>query len=429
MNRRIEIITVGDEVLRGETQEQNGVWLSRALIRSGLDVWKITSLPDDMDILVAEFREAAGRSEKIIVTGGLGPTVDDLTKEALIRALGAKTEFRDDIVAGVEARLRERGREMIAGYRDQGRVPVGAEIVENPVGLAVGLRVRGGGGEFFLLPGVPGEMRAMFSGSVLPALGAPGIDAYIRMRTFGLIETDVENALKRVIPEDVLRDVSIISSPRGADFYVPRAGDGATHAANAARELGSYLFGEGNAPLEAVVVELLAARGLSLAAAESVTGGLIASTVVSVPGASEIFREGFVTYSNDAKVERLGVSRATLEAHGAVSAQVCIEMAEGARRSARVDYALSTTGIAGPTGAVPGKPVGTCFIGLAGPQATFCRAFQLMGDRELVRTRAAYCALDMLRLALMGERERLEPYRTGAAPRRARGGATKRRKA
>jgi nicotinamide-nucleotide amidase len=374
-------------------------------------VWKITVLPDDMDILVAEFRGAAGRSEAVIVTGGLGPTVDDLTKEALIRALGCTTEHREGIVDDVAARLKARGREMPAGYMDQGRMPVGAGVIPNPVGLAVGLRVRSGACEFFLLPGVPAEMRAMFEASVLPDLGPPGIDVAIRMRTFGLMETQVEDALRKVIPEDVLKTISIISSPRGVDFYIPREPDGGAHAGVAARELGSYLFAEGNARLEAVVIGLLIARRMTVAVAESVTGGLIASTLISVPGASDTFREGFITYSNDAKIERLGVSRKTLEGHGAVSAQVCVEMAEGARALAGTSFALSTTGIAGPTGAVSEKPVGLCFVGLAAPDGMYCRKFQFPGDREMVRVRAAYFAIDMLRLALIDEKERLEPFR------------------
>jgi nicotinamide-nucleotide amidase len=417
MKKRIEIITIGDEVLRGETQENNGVWLSRALIHAGLDPWKITALPDDMDILVEEFRGAAARSERVIVTGGLGPTVDDLTKEALIRALGAKTEFRAEIVAGVEERLASRGRAMIEGYRDQGRVPAGCGIIDNPLGLAVGIRMRaakrGGTGigsgadagscEFFLLPGVPAEMHAMFEASVRPALGAPGIDSHIRMRTFGLIETEVEDALRRVLPPEVLKTIAIISSPKGIDFYVPREPDGVLHASNAARELGSCVYAEGNERLEAVVVGLLVGRRMTVATAESVTGGLVASTLVSVPGASDAFREGFVTYSNESKIARLGVRRETVEARGAVSEEVCREMAEGARRAAGADFALSTTGIAGPTGAVPGKPVGQCFIGLAGSDGTDVRRFEFIGGREIVRVRAAFNAIDMLRLALTGE--------------------------
>ncbi|MGD1047882.1 MAG: competence/damage-inducible protein A, partial [Candidatus Krumholzibacteriaceae bacterium] len=260
MNRRIEIITIGDEVLRGETEENNGVWLSRALMHSGLDVWKLTVLPDEMDFLVVEFWQAAYRSETIIVTGGLGPTVDDLTKEALIRALGCTTEHRDGIVEAIAARMKERGREMPAGYGDQARVPAGAVVIPNPVGLAIGLRVSAGRSEFFLLPGVPAEMHVMFKASVLPALGGSGIDTSIRMRTFGLIETEVEDALRKVVSEDVLKTISIISSPQGVDFYIPREPGGAALADRAARELGSRIFTEGNARLEAVVIGLLIGR-------------------------------------------------------------------------------------------------------------------------------------------------------------------------
>jgi nicotinamide-nucleotide amidase len=418
MKKRIEIIAIGDEVLRGETQENNGAWLSRALVRSGLDVWRITVLPDRSDVLIAEFREAAGRSESVLVTGGLGPTVDDLTKESFIRAFGCTTEFHEEIIAEISTRLEARGRQMPSGYRDQGRVPVGARIIPNPVGLAVGLHVRALTSEFFLLPGVPAEMNAMFEASVLPALGPPGTDPSIRMRTYGLIETEVEERLHGVLPEDVFGRISIISSPRGVDCYLPREPDGDSYVDRAAREFGSHLFTVGDARLEAVVVGLLISRRMTAAAAESVTGGLIASTLVSVPGASDTFREGFITYSNAAKVERLGVSRATLDTHGAVSAEVCVEMAEGARSRAGTDFALSSTGIAGPTGAGGGKPVGLCFIALAGPDGTYCRRFQFAGDREMVRVRAAYSALDLLRLVLIGERERLGVFRIE----RARGG-------
>jgi nicotinamide-nucleotide amidase len=425
MNGRTEIITIGDEVLRGETQENNGAWLSSALIRSGLEVWKITVLPDDVDMLVAEFRAAVERSGTIIVTGGLGPTVDDLTKEALIRALGCTTVHRNDIVDRIAARCKALGREMPAGYQDQGRVPVGTEIIPNPVGLAVGLRIRAGACEFFLLPGVPAEMRAMFEASVLPTLGATGIDTAIRVRTFGLIETEVEDALRRAVPEDIFKTISIICSPRGVDFYIPREPDGAAHVDSAACQLGNHVFTTGDARLEAMVVGLLISRRMTVAAAESVTGGLIAATMISVPGASETFREGFVTYSDESKVERLGVSKAALEAHGAVSEEVCVEMAEGALARAGTDFALSTTGIAGPTGAVPGKTVGLCFVGMAASDGVYCRRFQFTGDREMVRVRAVYNTLDMLRLSLIGGTERLAPFRVG---RTRDNGETRRRK-
>lgn len=408
--RRIEIITVGDEVLRGEVRENNAQYISRAVIRAGLEPERIVVLPDDMDILVREFREAASRGGVIIVTGGLGPTVDDITKAAVIRALGAETEFHEEIAKAIAARLTERGREMPAGYKDQGRIPAGSEIIPNPVGLAIGLRIPGKNFEMYLLPGVPAEMKAMFDASVFPRLGAPGHDSMVRLRTFGLMETQVEDVLRTVIAPEILGKVSLISSPKGVDAYLPREAAGDAVIAAAVGALGSRLYARGDASLEEIVVKLLIAKKLTLSTAESVTGGLLASTIISVPGASDTFREGFVTYGNEAKRARLGVSSQTLGEFGAVSPEVCAEMAAGARRATGTDCVLATTGIAGPTGATPEKPIGLCFVGLASLGNLYVRKLQLIGDREMVRLRAAYFALDMLRLALAGERKRLQPF-------------------
>jgi nicotinamide-nucleotide amidase len=421
--RRIQIITVGDEVLRGEVREDNAEFLSRALIRAGLEPERIVVLPDDMDALVREFRDAAERGGLIIVTGGLGPTVDDITKEAVIRALGLETEFHREIVEAVAVRLRDWSREMPEGYKDQGRIPVGSEPLPNPLGLAIGLRIPGNDFEIYLLPGVPAEMKAMFEGSVFPRLGAPGQEASIRMRTFGFMETQVEDSLRPVLPPEVFGRVSLISSPKGVDAYVPRdAGEAAI--AGVLKALGRHVYAQGNASLEETVVKLLIHRKLTVSTSESVTGGLLASTMISVPGASDAFREGFITYSNEAKVSRLGVSSQTLGEFGAVSAEVCAEMAAGTRRVAATDFALSTTGIAGPTGAPPEKPVGLCFVGIAGPEGLYARKLQIIGDRDTVRLRAVYFALDTLRLLLTGEVVALEAFRfakTGAGARKTKG--------
>jgi nicotinamide-nucleotide amidase len=416
--KRIEIITIGDEVLRGEIRENNAQYISRALILAGLEPERIVVLPDDMDILVREFREAAARGGAVIVTGGLGPTVDDITKEAVIRALGAETEFHREVVEAVAVRLRDRGREMPEGYKDQGRIPIGAEIIPNPVGLAIGLRIPGESFEMYLLPGVPSEMKAMFEASVLPRFGAPGQDAFLRLRTFGLMETRVEDVLRTSIPPEILEKVSLISSPKGVDAYLPREAAGAAMIEAAGKALGSHLYARGDASLEETVVKLLIEKKLTLSTAESVTGGLLASTIVSVPGASGTFREGFVTYANEAKIARLGVSSQTLGEFGAVSQEVCAGMVAGARRAASADCALATTGIAGPTGATVGKPIGLCFVGLASSGGLYVRQLQLIGDRDMVRLRAAYFALDMLRLSLTGEEASLEAlcFEGGSTP-------------
>ena len=220
--------------------------------------------------------------------------------------------------------------------------------------------------------------------------------------------------LKAALPQEVLDGVSIISSPMGVDLYVPRSA-GEPQAASAARALGSSVYAVGDSSLEEVVVGLLASRGRTVAIAESITGGLVAAFVVSVSGASEVFREGFVAYGNEAKIARLGVARETIDRRGAVSPETCVEMAEGARSRAGADFALATTGIAGPLGGSPEKPVGLCFVALAAPEASFVRRFQFSGDRGLIRTRTAYHALDMLRLALAGASDALAPFAVGGA--------------
>lgn len=407
---RSEIIAVGDEILRGEVEEHNSSFLSRAMARVGFKPARVTVVPDDLDVLAEEIREATVRSGIVLVTGGLGPTVDDVTREAAIAALGGSTEERDDILEQVEARFRSLGRAMPAAYRDQARVPAGAEVLPNTVGAAVGLRIVGEDFELILLPGVPEEMREMFTRSVLPLLSGRGIDATCRLRTFGLTETELEERLRESFGDDALSRLSIISGPSGVDLYIP-AGAGEGFAVGDIRSvLGRRCYTDRDETLEEVLVGLLVERGNTVATAESVTGGLLASTIVSVPGASDILLEGFVAYSNVSKTERLGVDATLIGEFGAVSGEVCIAMARGARERSGADFALSTTGIAGPGGGSAEKPVGLCYVGLATAGTCYGRRFLFPGTRQLVRGRTVYHALDMLRLYVMGAREMLLPY-------------------
>jgi nicotinamide-nucleotide amidase len=414
---KTEIITIGDEVLRGEIAESNSLFLSRQLSAVGLEPWRISVLPDDVGTVSQELRAAVDRSAIIIVTGGLGPTVDDVTKEAVVKALGLETEYRADIVESIERRFVEFGKRMPDSYREQGEIPAAAGIMPNEVGLAVGLEIRSGDARLYLLPGVPEEMREMFRRTVMPRLKLSRGEARIRLRTFGLVETEVEERLRASLGRDHMVSISIISAPEGVDIYLPGSVASTGSAEEIVRAMGSYLYGEGDVSLAGITVKLLLNRGLSLAVAESVTGGLLASTVVSVPGASGCFREGFITYSNEAKTERIGVGAATLDRCGAVSEEVCIEMAKGARERSGAEIAVSTTGIAGPAGATEGKPVGLCFVGLAAPHVLYCRRLRLPGDRGFVRRRAVYSALDLLRLYLVAARERLDALIVGDAQR------------
>ncbi len=409
--RNVEIIAVGDEILRGEVQELNSFFLSRELARIGLVPSRVTVVPDTVDGIEREIRESVGRGSVVVVTGGLGPTVDDVTTEAAIRALGGKSEVREEVLRQVEARFGEFGRSMPAAYRDRARVPRGATILPNTVGAAVGLHISNAAFDLFLLPGVPEEMKEMFNRSVLPAISEGGTDPMQRLRTFGLTETELEGRLEEVLPRGELCRLSIISRPSGVDLYVPfdLRGNGTVEKIRSA--IGSYCYTIRDEMIEEVVLALLADRRKTLATAESVTGGLLASTVVSVPGASEILLEGFVTYSDLSKIERIGVDEALISERGAVSDAVCVAMARGARIRSGADISLSTTGIAGPGGGSSEKPVGLCYIGLAADGAAFCRRLRFPATRETVRLRAVYHALDLLRLHLIGASERLRPYR------------------
>lgn len=398
---RTEIITVGDEVLRGETAENNTVWLSIALTAAGLPPSRETVLPDDIDVIRDELSAAAARSETVIVTGGLGPTVDDVTRQAAIDAFGGEVEIREEIIVEIERRFIGLGVAMPEGYRDLARIPAGAEVLDNAVGAAPGLMMTEGECRVFLLPGVPGEMKEIFERLVLPQLASGEKELRKVLRVYGLMETAVEERVVPVLGADELERLSIISSPAGISVYLP-AGIDTVIAEKAAESLGDNLFGEGRDRLEEVVVGMLRSRKMTLATAESLTGGMLASMIVSVPGASEIFLEGYITYSNESKIRILGVEEKAIEAAGAVSEEVCRQMAEGAGRISGADITLSTTGIAGPGGATPGKPVGLCWMGLAHAGATECRQRKMAGDRGMIRLRTACVCLDMLRRRLLG---------------------------
>ena len=397
----VEIITIGDEVLRGETTENNTVWLSMVMTAAGLSPSRGTALPDDIDIIRDELSAAAARSEAVIVTGGLGPTVDDVTRQAAIDAFGGEVEIRDEIVAGIKRRFGEIGFAMPEGYMDLARIPAGAEVLDNTVGAAPGLALKAGGCRIFMLPGVPAEMKEIFERLVLPQLTSGSQEWRKVLRVYGLMETEVEKRVATLLGADELEQLSIISSPGGISVYLPAGIDAGT-AAKAAESLGDNLFGEGRDQLEEIVVGMLRERGITLSTAESITGGMLASMIVSVPGASETFLEGYITYSNESKFRILGVGEKSIEAAGAVSEEVCGQMAEGARKNSGADIALSTTGIAGPGGATPGKPVGLCWMGLARAGVTECRHRRMAGGRGMIRLRTAYICLDMLRRSLTG---------------------------
>jgi nicotinamide-nucleotide amidase len=413
---RAEVLTIGDELLRGEIVDTNKSWLSERLLRLDVETRFHASVCDDPADMADAFRRAAGRADVVLVSGGLGPTRDDITLEVLARTFGRELRRHEPSLAAIRHFFAALGREMSPSNEKQALLPEGAEVLPNPVGTAPGCMLEVDGSVFFCLPGVPRELVRMMEEQVLPRLAArlrpsgTGVMRATLLRTFGMGESTLEDELK-----DLAREEGVTLGFRTAfpDNYlrpVVRAASEAEAEARLARvceairaRLRPLVYGQGDETLELVLGRLLAERGRSLALAESCTGGLLAQRISAVPGASRYFRGGLVAYANEAKRDLLGVPEALLAAHGAVSAEVARAMAEGARTRFAADLAVSTTGISGPDGGTPEKPVGLVFVGFADARGSEAYEFLFPFDRERHRLVTSQVAFDWVRRALLGE--------------------------
>ncbi len=404
-------MAVGSELLRGMVPENNCIYLSTRLTELGYRVARETIIPDETEVIGDEIAMAISRSGLIVITGGLGPTEDDVTRKAVFRALNCTLRLREGVLQNIREKFSSRGREMPSQYRELARLPEDARIYSNPVGAAPGIEIKRRGSTIIMLPGVPAEMRKMFQQEVAPFLEAPGSPAFSRIRLFGLSETEVEDRLRAVTGGETLGKVSIISSTSGIDLYLP-PGELEESGMNMVGEIfHSYIYAGGERKMEEVVVELLKQNNAVLTTAESVTGGMLASRIISVPGASDIYHRGSIVYSNRAKMQILGVKEETLKKFGAVSGETCREMARGGRSVTGADYTLATTGIAGPSGGTAEKPVGLCYIGLATEDNIYYNSLVLPGDRNMIRRYVSTAALDMLRLSLLNMGDRLISFK------------------
>lgn len=415
-----EILSQGHEVVTGQTADTNAAFLSTRLVDIGFDVTRHTAVGDRLPDLIAVLGEIAARCEFCVCTGGLGPTADDLTAEAVAQAFGRPLQFDPAAMAAIEAMYARFGRVMPEINRKQAWLPEGCLRLDNDWGTAPGFALQGGGCSFVFLPGVPREMKAMFEHRVLPLLRerfALAPTTLVTLRTVGIGESNVQERIgtldgavvsyRTILPENHLKLV-----------FPPEAGPEARAGvvAEAARRIGSPVFAiEGapevagrvaagidlqGGPLAEVLGRTLLRRGETLAVAESCTGGRVAAECTAISGSSGWFLEGVVTYANAAKVRLLDVSPDDLDRHGAVSEPVARQMAEGVRRRAGSTWGLATTGIAGPTGGSAEKPVGLVHLALAGPTGTQHHLVRLGGDRARIQTLAAATALDLLRRAL-----------------------------
>jgi nicotinamide-nucleotide amidase len=408
-----EILAIGSELLAPGRLETNAVYLTARLLECGVSVGARVTVADDAALVESAFRTALSRAELVIATGGLGPTEDDLTREAAAAALGRGLRREDTILAALRERFARYGRTMAPVNLKQADVIEGALVLPNVRGTAPGQSVETDGRWLVLLPGPPSEMQPMFEEQVLPRLRARRAGAVLRTRVLriaSMSESDVEQAVAPVYKAFNNPRTTILGSPGQVELHLTAEGVSPEAAeqfieslAGALRErLLGRVYSEDGRELPEVVAALLRERGLSLALAESCTGGLLAARLSQVPGASRFLERGYVTYSNEAKRELLGVEAETLSREGAVSEAVARAMAEGARRAARADVGVGVTGIAGPEGGTPAKPVGLVFIAIDGAAGSRVRRAHFPGDRERVRFQATQAALEMLRRGLLG---------------------------
>lgn len=410
---RCEILSTGDEVLTGMITDTNASFLADRLGALGFEVVRHTTVGDDRAMLRAAFRELGDRADAVLCTGGLGPTVDDLTTEVAAEITGSPLKLDEPSLAHMEALFRSRSRPMPENNKKQVMIPEPADLLQNPIGTAPGFTMVIGRARFFFMPGVPREMKKMFEEQVVPRLDAmrpePTVFDVRVHRSFGLTESATDQMLHGI--EDQFPgvklgfrahfpEIQIKLTAKGENVEAARGALDRASAEVKAR-IGAHVFSDG-AAMEEVIGALLREAKATLASAESCTGGMVGEMVTRVPGSSEYFDRGFITYSNRAKIELLGVPEAVLAEHGAVSEPTARAMAEGAKARSNTTYALSITGVAGPGGGTPEKPVGLVFIALAAPDKTVVRKVRWPGGRDQVRQLSAMVALDMLRRSLLG---------------------------
>jgi nicotinamide-nucleotide amidase len=413
---KVELINTGTELLLGAVVNTHLSYIAQRLLTLGLTVQRQVTVGDDHLIIRVAFAEAIERADLIIATGGLGPTSDDITRDVVAELTERKLVFHKDIMDRIEARFRVRKFPMPDSVRSQAMVPEGAIVLTNNNGTAPGLALHHKDRWIILLPGPPRELKPMFDDSVMSLLREklhlPVLDSRT-FRTVGIGESTVEQIVGSQLLALPGCEVGYCARPSEVDLRITvRA---ATHTEARAiadrgediirQNLGEWIFGSGDDRLEAVIVKTLAVRKETLAVAESCTGGNLANRITNIAGSSEVFLNGCVTYSNESKTRLVGVPATLIEQHGAVSEPVARAMAEGVRARSNSTYGIGITGIAGPTGGTPQKPVGLVFIALAAPNETKCIEQRLNYDRETFKFIVTQYALDLLRRALRHQRD------------------------
>ena len=405
-----EILAVGTELLLGDIVNTNAQFIAQGLAELGIDVYYQTVVGDNPERLKSAMHSAFGRADIIITTGGLGPTEDDLTKEIGAQYFGRKLVLDERALDRIKKFFDKMKRPMTDNNVKQAMVPENAVVMYNANGTAPGIIIENEKQILIMMPGPPREMKPMFSEQVKPYLASKQEYTLVSrvLRIAGVGESAMEMQVKDLIASQTNPTVAPYAKDVEAVLRITERAENADEAEKiiepVAQEIysrfGKSVYAEGETSMQETVAQMLVKRNKTIAVAESCTGGLVASRLIEYPGISSVLLEGAVTYSNEAKMRRLGVKRETLEAYGAVSAETAVEMAEGIAKSSGASIGLSTTGVAGP-GPSEGKPEGLVFIGVYIEGKTYVKELNLAGKRNVIRERAAYNALDYLRRKLM----------------------------
>jgi nicotinamide-nucleotide amidase len=410
-----EIITIGDELLIGQVINTNQAYIAEQLNGIGMYVERMTTIGDNERDILDAFAAGMARADCVLVTGGLGPTHDDITKKMVCKFFVTDLVENVTVLEDVRALLARRNIAWRKSAHDQAMVPRTCTIIRNAHGTAPGMMFDQEGKFFFSLPGVPYEMRGMIDSFIVPYFREKNLDAVVlhrTLRTTGIGESILAEKIgdvTAVTGTDGTVTLAFLPNPRGTKLRITVRDNNREAAEEKLRQaeahlrakVEKYIYSSDEKELEDVINHLMRSRSLTLATAESCTGGMIADRITNVPGASEFFLRGFITYSNLSKIEEVGVPLELLERHGAVSREVAEAMARGAREAARTDIALSATGVAGPSGGTDDKPVGTVWIGYADADETFALKFNYSDERVRFKERASQAALELLRRRLL----------------------------
>ncbi|MCK4655431.1 MAG: competence/damage-inducible protein A [candidate division Zixibacteria bacterium] len=406
------IITIGDEILSGATVDTNAAYIAKDLLAIGVDVTKRCSVGDNTEDIEREINAGLAAFDLVITTGGLGPTEDDITKGVICRVFETQLIEYEEVLSALKVRYQQLGISMSEMARGMAKQPEGATLLANPLGTAPGILFDREGTVFCAMAGVPSEMRALMDQALIPYLEKRGSHRVILFRnisTFGIPESKLATMLKEsgYTPDGV----RMAFLPSYAGVTLRLRGDGLDRSEvektleknfeEICEVVKKHIFSTEEESLLDKVTTLLKEKKVTLSTAESCTGGLIAKMLTDIAGSSDYFVQGAVTYSNEAKMARLGVKSETLQKYGAVSEQTCREMAEGMRRTSETDFALASTGIAGPGGGTAERPVGLVYLAVADHNGATVKRCSFSGDRYVIRTRSAYTVLNLLRLKLL----------------------------